>query len=75
MKLSIEVNVLFIGRCQRLQCHLTQGNAVPTPPVFEIQRSQFPHLKFHKKTLRAHNNLFGEAQKLMYSSLTSDLKL
>ena len=60
------------GQKQWLKCHWTQGNAVPAPPVIEIQRSHTSNFikRVHSHMLGAH---FGP--KLIYSSLTSDFPL
>jgi len=57
---------------QWVKCHWAQGNAVPAPPVTEIQRSHTSN--FIK---RVPNHLFGAhfCPKLIYSSLTSDFPL
>jgi len=58
--------------CAVVKCHWTQGNAVPAPPVIEIQRS-------HTSSFieRVQNHLLGAhfGLKLIYSSLTSDFPL
>ena len=54
--LSINVRLSIRLLHQWLKCHSMQGNAVPVPPVIEIQRSHTSN--FIKRSL-AHNHLFG----------------
>ena len=57
---------------QWLKCHWTRGNAVPAPPVTEIQRSHTSNF-----IERVPNHLLGAhfGPRLIYSSLTSDSTL
>jgi len=62
---------------QWLNCHWTQGNAVPAPPITEIQRSYTS--KFHTNargptTTCCGSNADVQFPHLIFSTLTTDLE-
>jgi len=68
---SVTGDLPFNGHIQWLKCHWTLGNAVPAPPIIDIQRS---HTSNFIKSDQGPKPLFG-GPKLTHSSLTSDFPL